>query len=106
MKKNFSQMVDALSKRMLDGPGEVKAGLRREVMKYTADLTPNNTAIPHNILPYISKVAMHAYKVTDVDINQLKVAGYSEDELYELTISAALGAGLARLNRGLELLKD
>jgi alkylhydroperoxidase family enzyme len=49
---------------------------------------------------------MHAYKVTDVDINQLKVAGYSEDELYELTISAALGAGLARLNRGLELLKD
>lgn len=106
MKKKFPQMVEALTRRTLDGPGEVEAELRREVAEYTVDLTPGKTAIPRNLLPYVSKVAMHSYKVTDVDINQLKAAGYREDELYELTICAALGAGLARLNHGLELLKD
>jgi alkylhydroperoxidase family enzyme len=106
MKKNFPQMVEALTQRTLDGTGKLDPELRREVAEYTADLTPGNTVIPRNFLTYVSKVAMHSYKVTDADINRLKAAGYSEDDLYELTISAALGAGLARLNRGLELLKE
>ena len=106
MTKKFTQIVDELAKRTLDGEGEVEASLRREAAAYAGDPTPGNQVIPRNILPYLTKVAMHSYKVTDMDINQLKAAGYSEDELYELTISAALGAGLARLNRGLELLRD
>ena len=106
MKKDFPQTVEALTRRTLDGPGEVKAELRREVAAYAASPQAGNQAIPHDILTYIFKVAVHSYKVTDTDINRLKMAGYSEDELYELTISAAFGAGLARLNCGLELLKE
>jgi hypothetical protein len=46
-----------------------------------------------------------AYKVTDKDIEALKQAGYSEDAIFEITISAAVGAAYARLERGLEILK-
>jgi hypothetical protein len=106
MKTNFVEMVEELTATTLDGPGEVAAELRREVAAYTAVLKPGNKQIPAQLLPYLSKVAMHSYRVTDMDMAQLKAAGFSEDELYELTICAALGAGMARLDRGLELLKN
>ncbi len=50
-------------------------------------------------------VARHAYKTTDAHVAALKQAGYSEDAIFELTLSAALGAGMARLERGLAALK-
>jgi alkylhydroperoxidase family enzyme len=50
-------------------------------------------------------VAKHAYKVTDADVEALRHAGYSEDAIFEITLSAALGAGLARLERGIEALR-
>ena len=106
MTKNFTQIVAELKKRTLAGAGETEAALRQEIATYAAAPASGNQVIPRNILTYISKVAKHSYKVTDMDINQLKAAGYSEDELYELTVCAAFGAGLARLNRGLALLND
>jgi len=106
MKTEFSKMVDRLATRTLDGPGEVPAALRREVAEYAIAPKPGNEQIPPVLMQYLTKVAMHSYRVTDADIAQLKAAGYSEDELYELTVSAALGAGLARLNHGLALLEN
>lgn len=53
----------------------------------------------------VSKVAQHAYRVTDDDIDALRSAGYSEDAIFELTVSAALGAGCGRLERGLSALR-
>ena len=49
-------------------------------------------------------VVLYAYKTTDEDVAALKRAGYSEDEIFEITLSATLGASLARLERGLALL--
>jgi len=44
--------------------------------------------------------------VTDADIEGLLRAGFSEDEIFEVTASAALGAALARLERGLAVLEE
>ena len=43
-------------------------------------------------------------KETDNDIEALRQTGYSEDAIFEITISAALGAATARLARGLSAL--
>ena len=40
--------------------------------------------------------------ITDADVEALKAAGHSEDEIFEQTVSAAVGAGLSRLDAGLE----
>ena len=48
--------------------------------------------------PYVRKVAEHAYEITDEDIASLHVANYTDDEIFEATVSAALGAGLFRLD--------
>jgi alkylhydroperoxidase family enzyme len=50
---------------------------------------------------YLEKVRLHAYKVTDRDVDELKAAGFSEDEIFEHTVAAAVAAGLERLDAGL-----
>jgi alkylhydroperoxidase family enzyme len=53
---------------------------------------------------YLDKVRRRAYKTTDEDVEALKDAGYSEDEIFEHTVSAAVAAGLERLDAGLRVL--
>lgn len=50
---------------------------------------------------YLEKVHEGAYRVTDADVEELKASGFSEDDIFEQTVSAAVGAGLERLNAGL-----
>ena len=59
---------------------------------------------PPDFVPYLDKVRNNAYKVTDEDIEKLKDAGYSEDVIFEQTVSVAVAAGLERLKAGLEVL--
>ena len=47
---------------------------------------------------YVRKVAEHAHEITDEDIASLHAANYTDDEIFEATVSAALGAGLFRLD--------
>jgi alkylhydroperoxidase family enzyme len=54
---------------------------------------------------YLEKVRLHAYKVTDRDIGELKDAGFTEDEIFEHTVSAAAAAGFDRLEAGLRALR-
>jgi alkylhydroperoxidase family enzyme len=58
-------------------------------------------AAPAELSGYLEKVRLRAYKVTDRDIDELKAAGFSEEEIFEHTVSAAVAAGLERLDAGL-----
>jgi alkylhydroperoxidase family enzyme len=59
---------------------------------------------PADLAPYLEKVRLHAYKVTDRDVDELKAVGYTEDEIFEHTVSTATAAGLERLDAALETL--
>jgi alkylhydroperoxidase family enzyme len=59
---------------------------------------------PPELAPYLDKVRRNAYKVTDEDIRALRDAGYSEDVIFEQTVSVAVATGLERLEVGLEAL--
>jgi alkylhydroperoxidase family enzyme len=60
---------------------------------------------PPEFATYLEKIRLHAYKVADEDVEALKAAGFSEDEIFEQTISAAVAAGLERLDAGLATLR-
>jgi alkylhydroperoxidase family enzyme len=47
---------------------------------------------------YLEKVRACAYAVTDADVDALRAAGASEDEIFEQTVAAAIGEGLRRLD--------
>ena len=110
MNNQFSQKLFDINESVTSGPGESEAALRSEIVRYAGatvlEQAAHNDAIPDNLLPYLDKVIRHAYKVTDADVEHLKRQGYSEDELYEFTVSAAFGAGYARYQQGMSLLNQ
>jgi alkylhydroperoxidase family enzyme len=59
---------------------------------------------PPEFAAYLDKVRDEAYKVTDADVQALKAAGFSDDEIFEQTVAAAVAAGLHRLEQGLACL--
>ncbi|HEY6286494.1 MAG TPA: hypothetical protein VIX20_12580 [Ktedonobacteraceae bacterium] len=45
------------------------------------------------------------WEQSEEDFEALRKTGYSEDAIFELTVSAALGTGISRLEHGLAVLK-
>ena len=72
-----------------------------------ADL--REAAQPHRPAPpefaaYLDTVRARAYEIGDADVDALKADGFSEDEIFEQTVAAAVAAGLHRLEQGLACL--
>ena len=55
-------------------------------------------AAPAAMAAYLAKVRDRAYSVTDADVEALKAAGCTEDEIFEQTVAVAIGQGLRRLD--------
>src|SRR5438132_5912877 len=86
---NMQHLVDAV----LAGPGMLDPNIRRAAAE--------GADVPEALQGYLDKVARHAYKVTDEDVEALLEAGYSEYQIFEATVSCALGTCLHRLDAGL-----
>jgi alkylhydroperoxidase family enzyme len=93
----YDNKMKQLKEAVLSGPGTLDVTVRKAAS--VAD------DLPGELGSYIKKVAQNAYKVTDEDIARLREASYSEDQIFEVTVSTALGAGLMRLESGLNALR-
>jgi alkylhydroperoxidase family enzyme len=60
---------------------------------------------PAQSAAYLEKVRTCASTITDADVDELKRAGLSEDEIFEQTVGAAIAEGLRRLDRAAEVLR-
>jgi len=60
--------------------------------------------VPAALHAWVTKVRERAYATTDEELEAVRHAGYSEDEIFEATVAAALGAGLERYDAGLRAL--
>jgi hypothetical protein len=85
----------ATQSTVIDGPGHLERSVRQQV----AFGQP-----PAELGALVRKVRDHAYKITDADIDALR-AKYSEDQLFEVMIAAAIGAAGHRLQRALTALE-
>lgn len=110
MTNQYKPITSRLIETVLTSPGDSSPRLRQAVEAQTAALggyaqESAQEDIPPELSMYVDKVARHAYKVTDTDIEKLREAGFSEDAIFEITLSAALGAGIGRLESGLRALR-
>jgi len=94
----YSRFIADLRQAVFEDPGQADPGLRRSAA------TGEGLAEPW--LSYTSKVRDAAWTLTESDINDLKAAGHSEDQIFEMTIAAALGASLRMLDAGLQAVRD
>src|SRR5438045_9126596 len=88
---------DRVLKGVLQGPGESEPAIRRAAAE--------GAGAPSELQPLIDKIHRHAYKVTDEDIARAQ-AKYGDDQMFEIVVSAALGASRQRLLAGLRALDE
>jgi alkylhydroperoxidase family enzyme len=107
--ERIKALIGDLRRAVLEGPGTTPPPLRQSAATQAAaaggHALGTTGALPAELAAYVDTVARHAYRVTDEQVAELLAAGHSEDAVFELTVSAALGAGLARFERGLAALE-
>jgi hypothetical protein len=99
--RRYQAFVDHLQAAVL-GAGHSSVELRKATIARARQLSgrTDGTKLPSALDPHlerwVEKVARHAYKTTDEELVALLAAGYSEDQIFEFTVAAALGAAQAR----------
>ncbi|WP_406276366.1 hypothetical protein OH799_05380 [Nocardia sp. NBC_00881] len=88
----------ALVDRVLNGAGRASPELRARAF--------DNVAIPPSLHALIDKVATRPGQVTEKDFAVAKASGFSEDQLFELVISAAVGQSARLYEAGLAALAE
>jgi alkylhydroperoxidase family enzyme len=68
------------------------------------DVVAARPPAPAEMAGYLATVRDRAYSVTDRDVEALKEAGCSEDEIFEQTVAVAIAEGLRRLDRAEEVI--
>ena len=95
----YDAYVEKVRASVTESPGALSPEVRKAIVEGDA------RRIPPALAPYLSKVALHAYKVTDADLIQLERDGLTEDQIFEATAAAAVGAALLRLEKGMAALR-
>ena len=87
--------------------GDVVANIRYAVLSAPAVTDPvlrqavaTGDAVPEPWRAYTETVRDASYRVTEADIAGLRAAGHSEDEIFEVTVAAAVGAALRGYDAG------
>lgn len=94
----YNSMMRRLRDTVFAGPGTLDAALRKAAGA--------GAEIVGALGPYVRKVAQRDYEGIDRNIVDLRLEGYSDDQIFEATVSAALGAGVHRLEIALAALRE
>jgi predicted RNA polymerase sigma factor len=88
---------DEVFGRVFNGPGESEPAVRNAVAE--------NVSVPSDLQSLVHKIHAHASQVTDDDVARVQ-AQYGDDQLFEIIVSAAVGASRDRLVRALAALEN
>jgi alkylhydroperoxidase family enzyme len=102
-----ARVVAELTEAVLGPNGHAPIEKRRAAFAFGEQAATDDAAEPPPALEereaaLAAKVARHAYRITDEDVDELKQQGTAEEELFDLIVSTAVGAGRGRRKAGLE----
>lgn len=79
----FSRLHRELLDRVLGSTGTAPAEVRRAAF--------DNAGLDASIRTLVEKVARRSYQVTDDDVAAARAAGFTEDQIFEIVVCAAVG---------------
>jgi hypothetical protein len=91
----YADERDKVLRSVLEGPGDSDPSLRKAAAE--------DKGLPADLKTLVDKIHRHAYKVTDDDIAKAQ-SKYGDDKMFEIVVSAAVGASRMRLMAGLDAL--
>jgi len=89
--------VNALRHAVFQSPGSTEPPVRLAAAR--------GGDLPESLGAYAAKVRDQSYRITDADFAGLTAAGLSDDAIFEITIAAAVGAALHRLDAGMRAVR-
>lgn len=90
----FGALVD----RIRNGKGSAPIELRARAF--------GNTDVPEPLRTLIDKVATRPTEITDTDFATARAAGFTEDQLFEVVVAAAVGRSARMYDAGLAALAE
>ena len=90
----YDHLMKRLTEAVFRGPGTLEATVRQAC--------GSGMQIGGVLGQYVNSVAQRDYKEMDACIAGLRSKGYSDDQIFEATVSAAVGAGVKRLQIALQ----
>jgi hypothetical protein len=101
MTDRHAEALAKLEERLRTGPGELSPQTR------AAGIDGDPLPLPDPLAQgYVETIRLHAYKLTDRRLEELAQAGWTDDQIFELTVAAAFGASKWRLDAGLRALRE
>ena len=94
----YEGMMKRLQEVVFSGPGTLDSAVRKAAGA--------GAQISGALERYVRKVKQREYKGIDNCIADLRSEGYSDDQIFEATVSAALGAGVMRLQLTFKPLRE
>lgn len=99
MTDRHADALARLEERLRSGRGELAPAARAAAI----DASP----LPDQLAQrYVEVLRQHAYKLTDRHLEELAQAGWTDGQIFELTVAAAFGAARRRLDAGLAALGE
>lgn len=89
--------VAEITDAVLGESGVMQASLR--------DAAFRGGSLPSALQDFAASVRDHSERITESSIARLRSNGYSEDDIFEVTVAAALGAATRRLKAGLRAME-
>jgi hypothetical protein len=86
-------LLEALRAAVLESPGRLDPEVRHAAAV--------RGEVPEPFAGYVRMIHDHAYRITDRVLADMRAAGASEDEVFEVTVASAYGAARHRLDAGL-----
>jgi alkylhydroperoxidase family enzyme len=91
-------LVRAIEQRILTGPGMAPPELRAKAFE--------DSDLPEPLATLVDTVAKRSFQVTDGDFAAAVAAGFTEDQLFEIVICAAVGASSRLYQAGMAALAE
>ena len=93
----YAALRDDVMRRVLEGPGESDSAVRQAAA--------DGYGAPADLQSLVEKIHHYAYRVTDEDVASLQKK-YGDDQMFEIIVSASVGASRRRLLAGLRALEE
>ena len=91
-------LVRSIEQRILTGPGMAPPELRAKAFA--------DSDLPEPLARLLDSVARRSFQVTDADFAAVVAAGFTEDQLFELVICAAVGESSRLYKAGMAALAE
>jgi hypothetical protein len=105
VRTNLQRLVDTIL-GSADGRRELRRAAAARAAELGGGVLKAIDRLPTPFAHWVETVARHAWRITDEDVASLKSAGFDEDAIFEATVAAAVGAGIARYQVAMRAIAD